>query len=194
MFVNNNATVVEKSTRFPINFILPSNMLGRTDNWGITLVNKMDGSISELADFEVKEIGEFVNRSIVKGDYQAGAMTVRVEDSSLFSKGQLVRIYNHTYRIVEINLGSHLLVFDSPLMCDVADQAPVQVVLHPQLLGMYTIDKVEISSVGNFLLVIYDKNNEVANITAEVVVVSSLQQPLVGGKVQASVISSNTIG
>ena len=175
MYVNNIATTVERNTSFPINFTLPKNILGKTSSWKITLVNKSDSSIKVLSGFTVKEIGEFVNRGAIQGDYQSGAMTIKVDDSSLLAVGQVIRILNTTYTIMDINSASHLLTLDNQLSQYVPNLTPIQLVTYPELLGMYTVEDVKIESVGNYLVVISDKDNEVKNIVKEVVVVVSLQ-------------------
>lgn len=194
MYINNNATVVERGTSVPCQFTLPSNMLGKTDDWTITLINKADYSISAIADFTVKEIGELVAKTVVSGDYQPGAMTVKVEDSSLLAVGQTIRILNRTYNIVEINSASHLLVLDTAIQDALSNTTPVSLVVYPNLLGFYAVENIVINNVGNYLVVISDKKGEVNNIVSEVVIVSSLTNATIGSKVQAGIITSNNVG
>lgn len=176
MYINNNSTIVEINTVLPINFQLPSTVLGMT-NWDVVIVNKDDGTVHKLtpSDFSVSEIGEFTNRAEVNGEYQAGSMTVKVDDSSLLESDQIIRIGNHCYTIVDVNKANHLLTLDKPTQSSIANLTPVQSVQYPALLGHYRTVNLAIDRLGNFLVILMDKDNEVANIVSEVSVVRTLQ-------------------
>lgn len=194
MYVNKNATVVERNTQVPVNFSLPSNLLGKVDDWKLTLVNKSDSTIKLLNGYTVREIGEFVTRGTIQGAYSQGVMTIKVDDSTVFAEGQTIRIDNNTYNVIEVAPANHLLVLDKPLQEDVSNLTPVKLVTYPHLLGLYVIEGITIDTVGQFLLIISDNKKEVKNIITELEVVVTLQSAVANGQIHADIISSGIVG